>query len=63
MARLIEIAIVVAAAVYVWRGFRRQQQSVTEALKRAERATDDRAPETLVKDPATGIYRPVDWRQ
>ena len=60
MARLIEIAIVVAAVVFAWRVFRRRQRGVTGAPKRAERAMQDTAAETLVKDPATGVYRPID---
>jgi len=57
MARLIEIAIVVAVLAYGWQRFRRHRREVTERLQNAERSAGE-TPETLVKDPATGVYRP-----
>lgn len=60
MGLLIEIAIVAAAGWLAWRGFRRHQRNVASAVRHAERAVKDAAPETLVKDPATGVYRPAD---
>ncbi|MEX0851770.1 MAG: hypothetical protein WD036_00585 [Bauldia sp.] len=58
MARLIEIALVVAAVVFVWRVYRRRQTEAA-ALRHAARPMGIETPETLVKDPATGVYRPA----
>ncbi len=59
MARLIEIALVVAALAYGWHRLRRHRRDITERLRKAERSAAD-ASETLIKDPKTGIYRPPD---
>ena len=60
MGRLILVAFVLVAAGFAWRAFRRQQQRVVEALRKTDAAVRKSVPETLVKDPATGIYRPID---
>jgi hypothetical protein len=60
MGLLIEVAIVACAIWLAWRGFRQQQRNVADAVRGAEQAVKDAAPQTLVKDPATGVYRPID---
>lgn len=57
MGLFIEVAIVVAAFAYGWHRFRRHRRDVTDQLKKAERSARE-APETLIKDPKTGVYRP-----
>jgi len=63
MGLVIEIAIVAAALWLAWRGFARHQRNVAGAVRRAEQAVKDAAPETLVKDPVTGVYRPIDRKE
>ena len=60
MGLLLEIAVVAVAVWFAWRGFRKHRRNVAEAVRRAEQAVRDAQPETLVKDPKTGVYRPLD---
>ncbi len=48
---------VVVAVVIWWRRFNRTHATVTSVLKRAESSMEKRAPQTLEKDPKTGVYR------
>ena len=63
MALVIEIAIVVAALWMAWRRFTRHKRNVAEAVRHAEKAVKDATPETLVKDPVTGVYRPAERKE
>jgi hypothetical protein len=58
MGPLILVGAVAVVAVLGWRGVRKQHQKVLDALKRAEKAVDRKAPMTLEQDPRTGVYRP-----
>ncbi|MEQ8697201.1 MAG: hypothetical protein RLT05_11645 [Bauldia litoralis] len=48
---------VVVAIFLWWRRFNRTHTTVMTALKRAETSLQKRAPQTLEKDPKTGVYR------
>jgi ABC-type nickel/cobalt efflux system permease component RcnA len=58
MGLLLEILVVAIAVWVAWRGFRQHQRRVADAVQHAEEAVKDATPETLVKDPKTGVYRP-----
>ena len=60
MGRLILVAIILGAAAFAWRAIRRRQRRIVEALKRTDAEVKTSRTETLVKDPATGVYRPID---
>jgi hypothetical protein len=57
MAPLIVVGLIAVIAILGWRGVKSEQKRVSEALKRARRDADRRAPLTLEKDPRTGVYR------
>ncbi len=48
---------VVVAVVIWWRRYSRAHTTVMTVLKRAESSMEKRAPQTLEKDPKTGVYR------
>jgi hypothetical protein len=60
MGLLIEIAVVAIAVWVLWRGFRQHQRKVSGAVRRAKEAVRDASPQTLIKDPKTGVYRPAE---
>ena len=48
---------VVVAVVIWWRRFNRTHTTVMTGAERAESSLEKRAPQTLEKDPKTGVYR------
>ena len=60
MARLLFFLLVGGAVWYGWRAFRRQQDRVNQALKKAEDSLTRKEPVQLERDPKTGVYRPTD---
>jgi hypothetical protein len=60
MGLLIEFAVIAIALWVVWRGFSQHSRRVGAAVRKAEQAVRDATPETLVRDPKTGVYRPLD---
>ena len=60
MARLLFFLLIGGAVWYGWRAFRRQQDRVNQALKKAEDSLTRKEPVQLERDPKTGVYRPTD---
>lgn len=58
MGPVITLAIIALVVGFGWRSMRREHSRVVDALKKAEASLDKRAPMTLEKDPATGVYKP-----
>ncbi len=58
MGFLIEVGIVALAVWMTWRGFTQHRRQVAESVRRAEEAVNEARPQTLIKDPKTGVYRP-----
>lgn len=59
MGPILTIAVVAVVAALSWRALRREYGKVMSSLKDAESALSKRTPETLVRDPKTGVYRPA----
>jgi membrane protein implicated in regulation of membrane protease activity len=57
MGQLAFVVLVVVAGAVGWRMLKREQARVAERLREAENRSRTG---TLEKDPATGVYRPVD---
>ncbi len=60
MPQLILLLLVLDAAWYGFRSFKREAERVTKRVRREEKEAANRAHGTLVKDPKTGEYRPED---
>jgi hypothetical protein len=59
MGPVLTIALVGIVAALSWRAVRREYGKVVDALKGAETSLSKKAPETLERDPETGVYRPA----
>ena len=57
MGQLVFIVLVAVAGIVGWRMLKREQNRVAERLREAENRSRTG---TLEKDPATGVYRPLD---
>lgn len=56
MPQLIFLLLIIAAAWYGYRSFKREAVRVTQRVRRAEKEAQNRAHGTLVQDPKTGEY-------
>ena len=59
MSQLLLIILVLVAARVGWSLYKRERKKVRAHVRDAERAANPRVT-TLEKDPATGVYRPVE---
>jgi membrane protein implicated in regulation of membrane protease activity len=59
MPQLIFFALIGLVALIGYRSFLREAERVTAKVRRAEKQAKTGAMGTLVKDPKTGVYRPV----
>lgn len=57
MPQLIFALLIMLAAWYVYRSFKREAKRVTERVRQAEKEAKNKAHGTLVQDPKTGEYR------
>ncbi|MDM7850223.1 hypothetical protein [Pseudochrobactrum kiredjianiae] len=60
MPQLIFLILLVAAAIYGYRSFKREAARVSKKVRQAEQEARTGASGTLVRDPKTGVYRPAD---
>lgn len=58
MGPVIALAAIALLVGFGWRSMRKEHRRVVNALKKAEASLDKRAPMTLERDPATGVYKP-----